>query len=179
VAFSRRIILDSGALSALAKRSRAARMFFDEALKSGAPLVVPTVVLVESLTGTSRDAQTNAILKSATIVGLDANIARSAAALRHKHRLRGAGTIDAIVVACADYVIGSIIVTSDRSLFSLPVAAVEQRGATEQLPPCSRPSRRRYKRFLRTRSRRRTRGAERKWVSPQPPVSRSTISIST
>ena len=107
------IVLDSGALSALAERSSRARLILGIALKKGAPLVVPAVVLAESLTATSRDANTNVALSSTTIIDIDERLARSAADLRHKRRLRRAGTIDAIVVACADRHQGSTILTSD------------------------------------------------------------------
>jgi hypothetical protein len=77
-------------------------------------VLVPTAVIAESTTGNHRwDANVNQALKSTSPIDLDMRIARGAAALRHTHRRRGAGTIDAIVVATADIVPGSEIITTD------------------------------------------------------------------
>ena len=109
-----RIVLDSGALSTLADESRSLRIAFRHIVKRHAPVVVPTVVIAEATTGDHRrDANVNHALKSASLIGLDARIARSAALLRHAHRRSGAGTIDAIVVATADVVPGTRVLTSD------------------------------------------------------------------
>lgn len=77
-------------------------------------LLVPTAVIAEALTGDfRRDANLNRALKGTVLVDLDVGIARSAAALRHTYRRAGAGTIDAIVVATADLVVGTRVVTGD------------------------------------------------------------------
>lgn len=84
------------------------------ALRKHVSLVVPTAVIAEATTGDHRrDANVNRTLKSAALVDLNAAVARSAAALRHAHRRAGAGTIDAIVVATADLVPGSHVLTGD------------------------------------------------------------------
>jgi predicted nucleic acid-binding protein len=111
---SDRIVLDSGALSALAEESRTFRVALREALRKRASVVVPTAVIAEATTGDHRrDANVNRTLKQVSLVALDPRLARSAAALRHAHKRAGAGTIDAIVVATADLVPGTEILTSD------------------------------------------------------------------
>jgi hypothetical protein len=76
-------------------------------------VIVPTVVVAESTTdGGGRDASVNRLLKALLISDCDMATARSAAALRF---LASAGprTIDAIVVATADRIPGSIVLTGD------------------------------------------------------------------
>jgi hypothetical protein len=83
-------------------------------LRTRAKVVVPTAVIAEATTGDHRrDVNVNRTLKEATLMPLDGRLARSAAALRYAHRRAGSGTIDAIVVASADLVPGSDVLTSD------------------------------------------------------------------
>jgi predicted nucleic acid-binding protein len=122
------LVLDSGALSALAQKDEALRVTFREALKRGATIVVPTAVIAESLTGEgSRDARVNRFLGSTALAELDETLARRAAHLRHTLRARRAGTIDAIVVATADEFPGTVLLTTDPNDLR-PLAAV--RGTT-------------------------------------------------
>ena len=119
-----RIVLDSGALSALAEESRPFRTALEEALSTRVDVFVPTAVIAEATTGDHRrDANVNRALKAMSLVALDGRLARSAAALRYAHKRAGAGTIDAIVVATADLIPGTSILTSDskdlRALASL------------------------------------------------------------
>lgn len=116
-----RIILDSGALSTLAEKSEALRTALRKIIVSKRTVVlVPTAVIAEATTGHhGLDANVNRALKTTLLVDLDLRIARSAAALRHAHRRRGSGTIDAIVVATADLVPGSDVVTTDPRDISL------------------------------------------------------------
>ena len=112
------IILDSGGLSALAETKRstrfAVRFAIRQAVSSGADVLVPTVVIAESTTGDARlDANVNRALTALTIIELDERIARNAAALRFVNRMRGPGTVDAIVVATADRIPGSYVLTCD------------------------------------------------------------------
>ncbi|HEV2739448.1 MAG TPA: PIN domain-containing protein [Candidatus Elarobacter sp.] len=117
---SDRIVLDSGALSALAEESEAFRVALRKTLRRRAKVVVPTAVIVEATTGDyRRDANVNRALKETTLMPLDSGLARSAAALRYAHRRAGAGTIDAIVVASADLVPGSGVLTSDPTDLTL------------------------------------------------------------
>jgi predicted nucleic acid-binding protein len=96
-------VLDSGAVSRLAERSRRAAGLLTVLKRTGQwPLVIPSPVLVECLRGDPRrDAATNRFLKSCKIeVHLQVARARRAAELR---RLAGRGSaVDAIVVATAE-----------------------------------------------------------------------------
>jgi predicted nucleic acid-binding protein len=107
-----RIVLDSGALSAIAEEKGFARAKFRKALAGGAIAAIPTVVLAETATGNGvRDARINRVAKGCDIVDLTETVARSAAALRY--RKPECGVADAIVVATADAMHGSAIFTSD------------------------------------------------------------------
>ncbi len=122
-----RIVLDSGALSALAEENRQSRLALNGILLRGAEVVVPTAVIAEATTGDPRrDANVNRALKRTRSMNLDVRIARSAALLRHVHKRRGAGTIDAIVVATADLVPGSHVMTTDPNDLG-PLASVHGR----------------------------------------------------
>lgn len=94
------VLLDSGAISALAGRSGRARV---SALRTNGywPPVTATVVCVEALTGYgSRDALTHRLLNACEIVDeVDMRTARQAAGLRSAAK-RGSA-IDALVVALA------------------------------------------------------------------------------
>jgi rRNA-processing protein FCF1 len=107
------IVLDSGALTALANKKEVLRSAFRKALIAGARFIIPTVVVAESTTGNfARDANVNRIINAAIIADCDLVTARSAANLRSAIRGR-AGTVDAIVVATADGLPGAIIITGD------------------------------------------------------------------
>lgn len=94
------VMLDSGAITALAGRSGRARV---SALRAGGywPPVTATVVCVEALTGHgSRDALTHRLLGACEIIDqVDMRAARQAAGLRSAAR-RGSA-VDALVVALA------------------------------------------------------------------------------
>ncbi len=86
-------------------------------------MFVSTAVLAESLTGDARrDVRINATLKRVLLLAVDEATARGAAALRHKNRQRGADTIDAIVVATANRIPGTRILTTDAGRLR-PLAA--------------------------------------------------------
>lgn len=108
------LILDSGGLSKLAARNKAAvtliRAFMAEGLW---PPVVPTMVLIESLLGDGRrDANANRFLKTCLLQdSVSPPVARRAAQLR---RLAKAGSaVDALVVALAEP--GGTVLTGDRA----------------------------------------------------------------
>jgi predicted nucleic acid-binding protein len=106
------IVLDSGAVSRLAERSRRAAAFILALREEGLwPPVVPSVVLVECLEGhAGRDALANRFLKTCDVVeAIPELLARRAALLRSRSR-RGSA-VDALVAAFAEP--DGIALTSD------------------------------------------------------------------
>lgn len=106
------LVLDSGAVSRLAERSREALALIVALREEGLwPPTVPAVVVVECLKGhAGRDANENRFLKTCEIAeGVPESLARRAAQLRRLAR-RGSA-IDALVVACAEP--GGTVLTSD------------------------------------------------------------------
>jgi predicted nucleic acid-binding protein len=107
------LILDSGAVSRLAERSRQAFGLITALREQNLwPPLVPSVVLVECLQGhTARDVLTNAFLKTCNIVEeIPESTARRAALLR---RLAHRGSaVDALIVALAEP--DGTILTSDQ-----------------------------------------------------------------
>ena len=97
------LVLDSGAVSRIAERSRYAAALIQALRDEGVwPPVVPPVILVECLQGhAGRDAVTNRFLKTCDIVEeVSEPLARRAAFLR---RRAGRGSaVDAVVVAMAE-----------------------------------------------------------------------------
>ena len=109
-----RLVLDSGGLSAIASDEEVAHRVLRRAVASGASIVVPTVVIAESTHGGASDAELNRFVKSVDVVStLDETIARAAGHLRHLARVRDVA--DAVVVATADAVPFSAILTGDPS----------------------------------------------------------------
>ncbi|MCA1704064.1 MAG: hypothetical protein LC808_12695 [Actinobacteria bacterium] len=106
------LVLDSGAVSHLTARSPAALATIQVFSRRGLwPPTVPTVVLVESLTGhPGRDATTNKFLKGCRIEPAPSEVlARRAALLR---TVAGQGSaVDAVVIAAAEP--GGTALTSD------------------------------------------------------------------
>lgn len=97
------VVLDSGAVSRLAERSRqAAALILALREERLWPPVVPSVVLVECLHGhAGRDALANRFLKTCDVVEeIPEPLARRAALLRRRSR-RGSA-VDALVVAFAE-----------------------------------------------------------------------------
>jgi hypothetical protein len=97
------LVLDSGGVSKLAERStRAAALIMAFKREGLWPPVVPTVVLVECLTGSSnKDARTNQFLKTCDVdIVIPVSSARRAAHLRRLAR-RGSA-VDAVVVTVAE-----------------------------------------------------------------------------
>lgn len=118
-----RLVLDSGAVSRLAKRSSLTAALIRELRTAGLwPPVVPAPVLVECLTGRAGpDAPANALLKSCDVVTeLPAALARRCARLRFE---AGRGSaVDAVVVGFAEP--DALVLTSDvRDLTALANAA--------------------------------------------------------
>jgi hypothetical protein len=106
------LVLDSGGVSRLARRSQDAAALIMVFARQGIwPPVVPSVVLVECLTGKPRhDAVTNRFLKVCDITEeLPEHLGRRAGVLRASAR-RGSA-VDALVVAMAEP--GGSVLTSD------------------------------------------------------------------
>lgn len=91
------LLLDSNALSRWAEKDGGVLALLEAVRRAGGVVYVPTVCLVESLTGKPRDAALNERLKGAVIVGLDERTARLAARLRAE--LGGDDAVDPVVVA--------------------------------------------------------------------------------
>jgi predicted nucleic acid-binding protein len=105
------LVVDSGGLSRLAARdSASAALLLDLRRRGLWPPLVPVVVIVESLTGSQRDANENRLLKTCDVsTTISVRTARRAAELRTRSR-RGSA-VDALVVALAEP--GSTVLTSD------------------------------------------------------------------
>lgn len=97
------LVLDSGGVTRLARQSQDTAAMIQVFRRDGIwPPVVPSLVLVESLTGRQRnDASVNRFLKTCDIVEeLSVGLARRAGALRAQARQGSA--VDAVVVAMAE-----------------------------------------------------------------------------
>ena len=107
------IVLDSGAVIGLARGDFRLRAFVSKARRGGADVVVPMVVLAETVRGAGpRDAAVNLTLgQFAPHPLLDEPIARLAGALLGAARSNS--TIDALVAAEAVNRTPSLLVTSD------------------------------------------------------------------
>jgi hypothetical protein len=113
------LVLDSGAVSRLARRDRKNAALITVLRREGLwPPVVPSVVLVESLTGRSGpDANTNRLLKTCDITTeLDEHTVRRAAHLRY--RSKHGSAVDAIVIATAEPA-GRVLTTDPVDLRAL------------------------------------------------------------
>ena len=125
------LVLDSGAVSRLAERSRASAALILALREEGLwPAVVPSAVLVECLQGhAGRDATVNQLLKTCDVVDrIPENVARRAALLRR--RARRGSAVDAIVVAIAEPG-GTVLTTDPGDLEAL--AAHAQRVVIERV----------------------------------------------
>ena len=97
------LVLDSGGLTRLSRRRPDATALISVFKRDGLwPPLVPSVVLVESLSGRQRtDAEVNRLLKTCNVVDeIPERLARRAAALRALARQGSA--VDAVVVAMAE-----------------------------------------------------------------------------
>ena len=94
------LILDSGAVIALAREDFRARAFLAKALKLMAPVEIPVVVVAETVRGGPRDATVNRVLKAVASVP-EAREIHGRTARRILAAARSASTVDALVVAHA------------------------------------------------------------------------------
>jgi predicted nucleic acid-binding protein len=121
------LVLDSGAVTHLAERSgRAAALIAALRAENLWPPVVPSMVLVECLTGEgSRDARQHRFLRTCDVAEtLPVSLARRAAWLRA--RARKGSAADALVVAVAEP--GGTVLTGD--LADLQALAGQASGVT-------------------------------------------------
>jgi predicted nucleic acid-binding protein len=117
------LVLDSGAVSRLAERSRYAVALIQALRDEGVwPPVVPSVVLVECLQGhAGRDAIANRFLKTCDIVEeVTEPLARRAALLRR--RAKRGSAVDALVVATAEPD-GTVLTSDPQDLDALVACA--------------------------------------------------------
>ena len=107
------LILDSGAVIALSRGEQRVRAFVERALETGAELLVPSVVIAETVRGRGpRDAPVERVLAAIdSVLDADATVGRTAGRLLGRARSRE--TIDALVVASAVEAGGGRIVTGD------------------------------------------------------------------
>ena len=125
------LVLDSGAVSRLAERSRPAAALILALREEGLwPPLIPSIVLVECLQGhAGRDAAENRFLKTCNVVEVVAEaLARRAAFLRG--RARRGSAVDALVVATAEPG-GTVLTTDPRDLEAL--ATYAQRVSVERI----------------------------------------------
>lgn len=117
------LVLDSGAVSRLAERSRTSLALILALREEGLwPAGVPSVVLVECLQGhAGRDANENQLLKTCDVIDrIPEGVARRAAYLRR--RARRGSAVDAIVVAIAEPD-GTVLTTDPDDLEALAAYA--------------------------------------------------------
>jgi predicted nucleic acid-binding protein len=108
-----RLILDSGAVTALAANQPRARQFVERALRAHTLLVVPAVVIAETTRGGARDARVNRVLNAVhEITPVTEAIARQAGRLLAAANIANA-TVDALIVAEAVLYGASLILTGD------------------------------------------------------------------
>lgn len=107
-----RLILDSGAVISLARGEMRARAFLARAVELGLDVVIPVVVLAETLRGSRRDAPVHRLIKSVGEVPEARQIhGRTAGGLLGA--AKSSETIDALVVAQAVVAGGATILTGD------------------------------------------------------------------
>jgi predicted nucleic acid-binding protein len=108
-----RLILDSGAVIALARGDARARAFLARAIALEAIVEVPVVVVAETVRGRSRDAPVNRVLKAIGSVPAAREVhGRTAGTLLAA--ARSTATVDALVVAHAVAAGGAHVLTGDR-----------------------------------------------------------------
>jgi predicted nucleic acid-binding protein len=108
-----RLILDSGAVIALARGDARARAFLARALELQAEVEIPVVVLAETIRGSPRDAPVHRVLKAVGSVA-EAREIHGRTAGQLLGAARSAETVDAIVVAHAVVAGGAHVLTGDR-----------------------------------------------------------------
>lgn len=108
-----RLILDSGAVIALARGDQRARAFLARALELGVPVEIPVVVVAETVRGGPRDAPVHRVLNAVGSVP-DAREIHGRTAGQLLGEARSSETVDALVVAHAVVAGGAHVLTGDR-----------------------------------------------------------------
>ena len=144
----RRLILDSGALSALALGDERTLAWLYRSIEEQIAFGVPAPVVAETFTGGATDARLHRVISSPSF-GLDTtyDVGRAAARVRFRAK-QPDKTIDALVIATAAQFPRSIVLTSDPDDLSLlssycPEAALAIRSVNTL--PKRRAGRRRSK----------------------------------
>ncbi len=108
-----RLILDSGAVVALARRDPTARAYVERAVAQRDLVVVPAVVIAEATRGGGQDAPVNQVIKAVNEVApATEQTARQAGRLLGKSSRRGM-TVDALIAAEAIAHGPAVVLTSD------------------------------------------------------------------
>ena len=108
-----RLILDSGAVIALAANQERARAFVERALREHVLLVIPAVVIAGTTRGGAREARVNRVLHAVhEITTVTEAVARAAGRLLAAAAISNA-TVDALIVAEAVLHGPSLILTGD------------------------------------------------------------------
>ena len=107
-----RLILDSGAVIALARNDPRARAVLTAAWEAGADVSIPAIVLAETVRDGPSDAPVNRVVKAVgRVLPVDEPVGRTAGGL-----LKASGTnatVDAVVVATVLAAGGGVVLTSD------------------------------------------------------------------
>lgn len=117
------LTFDTGALIGLERRRHAMRAVYATAVAHAVPMTVPAAVITEWWRGGVREKERAIILRSLRVEPLTDYIARLAGVA--VGLVRGAGAIDAIVMASAS-LRGDTVYTSDPGDFTLLQASVPQ-----------------------------------------------------
>jgi predicted nucleic acid-binding protein len=115
---ARRLILDSGAVIALASNDPDLRAYLRIARRADTVVIVPAVVIAETTRGTGTDVPVNRTLRQATeIAPIDEAVARIAGRLLRRlgsnHPGHSPPTIDALIAAVAITHGGGVLLTAD------------------------------------------------------------------
>jgi len=107
-----RLILDRGAVIALARQDQRARAVLTAAWEAGVEVAVPSLVVAETTRGSARDAGVNRVLHAVgKVTAADEATGRLAGSLLGA--AGSIGTVDAIVVASAIAMGGGVVLTGD------------------------------------------------------------------
>lgn len=112
MAIEERLVLDSGAVIALARNDQRARSVLTAAWEAGAIVSIPAVVLAETVRGRPQDAPVNRVIKAVgDFIDVTEHDGRAAGHLLGETKM--SATIDAIVVTSTERTGGGSILTGD------------------------------------------------------------------